>query len=57
VTRPRGIGFRIRADAEVFNTSRYLAAVMIMVAIAVVMMGLLKVVEKKLAPWRDPSIG
>jgi taurine transport system permease protein len=30
---------------------------MIMVAISVVMMGLLKVVEKKLAPWRDPSVG
>ena len=57
IAATEGIGFRIRADAEVFNTSRYLAAVMIMVAISVVMMGLLKIVEKKLAPWRDSAIG
>ena len=53
IAATEGIGFRIRADAEVFNTSRYLAAVMVMVAISVVLMGLLKVVEKRLAPWRD----
>jgi taurine transport system permease protein len=29
---------------------------MIMVAISAVMMGMLKLVEKKLAPWRDSSI-
>ncbi|AHK34234.1 nitrate ABC transporter permease [Rhodococcus opacus PD630] len=56
IAATEGIGYRIRADAEVFNTSRYLAAVMIMVVISVVMMGLLKVVEKKLAPWRDTTI-
>jgi taurine transport system permease protein len=49
------IGFRIRADTEVFNTARYLAAVMIMVVISVVLMGLLKLLEKRLAPWRDPQ--
>jgi taurine transport system permease protein len=56
IAATEGIGCRIRADAEVFNTSRYLAAVMVMVAVSVVMMGLLKVVERKLAPWRDSKL-
>ena len=50
-----GIGYRIRADAEVFNTPRYLAGVVIMVVISVVIMGALKVFERKIAPWRDAT--
>jgi taurine transport system permease protein len=57
IAATEGIGYRIRADAEVFNTPRYLAGVLIMVVVSVVIMALIKVLERKLAPWRTPVLG
>lgn len=53
IAATEGIGYRIRADAEVFNTPRYLAGVVIMVIISVAIMAALKVFERKIAPWRE----
>lgn len=55
IAATEGIGYRIRADAEMFNTPRYLAGVVIMVIISVAIMAALKVFEKKIAPWRESS--
>ncbi|MEU6643514.1 ABC transporter permease [Saccharomonospora sp. NPDC046836] len=52
IAATRGIGYRIRADAEAFNTGRYLAGVMIMVIISVLIMSAIKAAEKRLTPWR-----
>jgi NitT/TauT family transport system permease protein len=57
IAATEGIGYRIRADAEVFNTPRYLAGVLIMVVVSVIIMALIKVLERKLAPWRTPVLG
>jgi ABC-type nitrate/sulfonate/bicarbonate transport system permease component len=53
IAATQGIGYRIRADAEAFNTGRYLAGVMIMVIISVLIMALIKLLEKRLTPWRQ----
>lgn len=53
IAATRGVGYRIRADAEAFNTSRYLAGVMIMVVISVLIMSAVKAAEKRLTPWRQ----
>ncbi|MCW8215586.1 MULTISPECIES: ABC transporter permease [Streptomyces] len=55
IAATEGIGYRIRADAEAFNTGRYLAGVMIMVVISVLIMSAVKMAEKRLTAWR-PSI-
>lgn len=47
-----GLGYRIRADAEVFNTDRYLAGVLVIVVASVLLMALVRMFEKRLAPWR-----
>jgi NitT/TauT family transport system permease protein len=47
-----GIGFQIEADAQVFATPRYLAGVAVIVVLAVIVTELLKLLERKLAPWR-----
>jgi NitT/TauT family transport system permease protein len=47
-----GIGFQIEADAQVFATARYLAGVAVIVVLAVIITELLKLLERKLAPWR-----
>jgi len=52
-----GIGYRIRSDAEVFNTPRYLAGVVVMVIISVIIMAIVKVFERRMAPWREPGSG
>lgn len=51
IASTEGIGFRIRADAEIFNTPRYLAAVLLMVVISVLIMGALRLLTRLLAPW------
>lgn len=50
-----GIGYQINSDAEVFATSRYLAGIAIILVFAVVSMELLKLLERKLAPWRQAT--
>lgn len=52
IAATQGIGYRIRADAEAFNTGRYLAGVMIMVIISVLIMSAVKMAEKRLTSWR-----
>jgi taurine transport system permease protein len=47
-----GIGFQIEADAQVFATARYLAGVAVIVVLSVIITELLKLLERKLAPWR-----
>lgn len=51
-----GVGFRIRSDAEYFRTGQYLAGVVIMVIISVIVMALVKMLERKLAPWRHVTM-
>lgn len=48
-----GIGFQINSDAQIFATARYLAGVVVIVVFAVIIIELLKLLERKLAPWRD----
>lgn len=48
-----GIGYQINSDAELFRTPRYLAGAAIVVVISVAIMGSLKWLERKLAPWRQ----
>jgi taurine transport system permease protein len=52
-----GIGFQIEADAQVFATPRYLAGVAVIVVLAVLITELLKLLERKLAPWRQVDDG
>ena len=47
-----GVGYRIRAAAGSFRTSEYLAGVMVLVVFSIVLNALLKVLERRLAPWR-----
>jgi NitT/TauT family transport system permease protein len=47
-----GVGYQINADAELFNTPRYLAGAAVVVIISVAIMAGLKYLEKTLAPWR-----
>ncbi|RLV57374.1 ABC transporter permease [Aeromicrobium phragmitis] len=47
-----GIGYQIRADAGVFNTPKYLAGIVILVAVSVGLNVLLRALERWLAPWR-----
>lgn len=47
-----GIGYQINSDAQVFATARYLAGVSVIVVFSVVVIEVLKVLERRLAPWR-----
>ncbi|MFC3882221.1 ABC transporter permease [Bacillus songklensis] len=47
-----GIGFAIRHASELFQTAEYLAYVVVLMVLSVLLTELLKVLEKKLAPWR-----
>jgi NitT/TauT family transport system permease protein len=47
-----GVGYRIRADAGVFNTPRYLAGILVLVAVSVALNVGLRRVERVLSPWR-----
>jgi NitT/TauT family transport system permease protein len=50
-----GIGYQINSDAEVFATSRYLAGVAVILVFSVATMEVLKVLERRLAPWGHAS--
>lgn len=52
-----GIGYRIRALAAVFRTPEYLAGIVTLMVIAVVLNVLLKLIEKRVAPWRSAAHG
>lgn len=47
-----GVGYRIRADAGVFNTPRYLAGILVLVAVSVALNVALRRLERILSPWR-----
>lgn len=47
-----GIGYRIRADAGVFETPRYLAGILVLVAVSVALNVGLRRLERVLSPWR-----
>lgn len=47
-----GIGFAIRHASELFQTAEYLAYVAVLMVISVLLTELLKILERKLAPWR-----
>lgn len=47
-----GIGYRIRALASVFRTPEYLAGIVTLMVIAVGLNVLLKILQKRVAPWR-----
>lgn len=47
-----GVGYRIRAAAASFRTAEYLAGVMVLIIFAIALTSLLKVAERRLAPWR-----
>jgi taurine transport system permease protein len=47
-----GVGYRIRADAGVFNTPRYLAGILVLVAVSVALNVGLRRLERRLSPWR-----
>jgi len=50
-----GIGYQINSDAELFATSRYLAGVAVILVFSVATMEVLKVLERRLAPWGHAS--
>lgn len=47
-----GVGYRIRADAGVFNTPRYLAGILVLVAVSVTLNVGLRRLERVMSPWR-----
>lgn len=47
-----GVGYRIRADAGVFNTPRYLAGILVLVAVSVTLNVGLRKLERLMSPWR-----
>jgi NitT/TauT family transport system permease protein len=48
-----GIGYAIRHASELFQTAQYLAYVVVLMVLSVFVTELLKLFEKKLAPWRN----
>lgn len=51
-----GVGYRIRVFAEAFRTPDYLGAVVVLVIFAACLNLLLKLVERRFAPWREALI-
>lgn len=49
----KGIGFAIRHASELFRTGEYLGYVAVLMIISVALSQLLKVLERKIAPWRN----
>lgn len=49
----KGIGYAIRHASELFHTAEYLAYVVVLMVVSVGLTALLKILEKKLAPWRN----
>jgi ABC-type nitrate/sulfonate/bicarbonate transport system permease component len=48
-----GIGFAIRHASELFHTAEYLGYVVVLMVLSVALTELLKVLERKMAPWRQ----
>jgi taurine transport system permease protein len=53
IASTEGIGYQINSDAQVFATARYLAGVAVIVIFSVLVIELLKLLERRLAPWRS----
>lgn len=51
----KGLGFQINSDAEVFATARYLAGIAVILVFSVLCTELLKLLERRLAPWGQAS--
>lgn len=51
-----GIGYRIQQAAGVFDTSRYLAGVAVLIVAAIALNLLLKAAERRLATWRPQAV-
>jgi ABC-type nitrate/sulfonate/bicarbonate transport system permease component len=49
----KGIGFAIRHTSELFRTGEYLGYVAVLMILSVLLNQLLKVLERKIAPWRQ----
>jgi len=49
----KGIGYAIRHASELFQTAQYLAYVAVLMVLSVLLTELLKIFEKKIAPWRN----
>ncbi|MGG1600535.1 ABC transporter permease [Paenibacillus naphthalenovorans] len=49
----KGIGYAIRHASELFRTAEYLGYVGVLMVFSVLLTQLLKVVERKIAPWRS----
>jgi ABC-type nitrate/sulfonate/bicarbonate transport system permease component len=49
----KGIGFAIRHASELFRTGEYLGYVAVLMILSVLLNQLLKVLERKIAPWRQ----
>ncbi|GAB7389155.1 ABC transporter permease [Bacillaceae bacterium] len=47
-----GIGYAIRHASELFQTPEYLGYVAVLMIVSVLLTGLLKALERKIAPWR-----
>lgn len=50
-----GVGYRIRALAEQFQTAEYLAGVILLVGASVVLNFAIRILERRVAPWREGS--
>jgi ABC-type nitrate/sulfonate/bicarbonate transport system permease component len=48
-----GIGYAIRHASELFRTSEYLGYVIVLMVLSVVLTELLKMFERRIAPWRQ----
>ena len=47
-----GLGFRIRSMAELFRTPEYLAGVTVIIVLAILLTEMLRMAERRFAPWR-----
>lgn len=50
-----GIGYRIRQSAENFQTAEYLGVTVLLMIFSVLLTAVLRVVEKRIAPWNDAA--
>lgn len=48
-----GIGYAIRHASELFRTAEYLAYIFVLMICSVLLSELLKIIERKIAPWRQ----
>jgi ABC-type nitrate/sulfonate/bicarbonate transport system permease component len=49
----KGIGYAIRHASELFRTAEYLGYVVVLMVVSVILTQVLKMIERKIAPWRQ----